>query len=287
MEGNKIAPKKEVKDESNPKSVVSKHPTSLNDAKTSLKPTTKIKVNENSWVEVKEDVPEASNNIEVSENLFKPKQSVLNDEVGEKETKNAMPKFEFNIVKGSNQRDDDVSPAKKADVKDNNKSIESVEETPSKPKTNFAKVDTKITMDEENKKVSNDRDVENVKVKEEPSNSIKSKNDPSKSTDTTTKEGQSKGKDAPKRKSKCRKVLEIIDKVGKKCWCPILVFIVLPLAVFAVMAINPQMSRGGIGGVSTHQFSHGGGSKDDEGNSGGGSQQAGKFSHSHGGLFAY
>ena len=155
--------------------------------------------------------------------------------------------------------------------------IELVEEKPSKPKTKFAKVDTKITMDEENKKVSNDRDVENVKVKKEPSNSIISKNAaPSKSTETTTKEGKSKGKNAPKAKSKCRKIWDVIDKVGKKCWCPILVFIILPLAVLAVMAINPRMSRSGIGGVSTHQFSHGGGSKDDEGNSG----QAGNFSYS-------
>ena len=54
-------------------------------------------------------------------------------------------------------------------------------------------------------------------------------------------------------------------------------FIILPLAVLAVMTINPRMSRSGIGGVSTHQFSNVGGSKDGEENSGGGSQQAGNF----------
>ena len=130
--------------------------------------------------------------------------------------------------------------------------IELVEEKPSKPKTKFAKVDTKITMDEENKKISNDSDVDNVKVKEEQlSNSIKSKNAPSKSTETTTKEGKSKGQAAPKGKSKCRKIWDVIDKVGKKCWCPILVFFVFPLVALAVITINPRMSRSGIGGVST------------------------------------
>jgi len=238
-----------------------------------LKPTTKIKVNENSLVEVKEDVPEASKNQEVSRKLVKPtKQSIPNLKVGETDTEKVKSKSELDIVEGSNQKEENISPAKKGIVKDDTKSkgievIELVEETPSKPKTNFAKVDTTITMDEENKKISNDHDVENVKEKVEPSKNAA----PSKGTETTTKEGKSKGQAAPKEKSKCRKILDVIDKVGKKCWCPILVFIVLPLAVLAVVAINPRMSRSGIGGVSTHQFSHGGGSKDEE-NSGGGSQ---------------
>ena len=209
MEENKIAPKEEVKDESIPKTVVSKHPTSLNEAEISLKPTPDIKVNP--WVEVMEEVPEASKNLEVSENLVKPtKQPVHNVEVGEKETKNAKSECELDIVNGGHQREENVFSAKKANVKDNNRSksvdaIELVEETPSKPKTNFAKIDTKIIME---KKISND-------VKEEPNNSIKSMNFPSKAFKKTTKEGESKGKDAPKGKSKCRKVLDVIDKVGK------------------------------------------------------------------------
>ena len=261
MQSNKIDPKKEVNDESNSKKVVPKHSTtSLNE--TSLNPTPNIKVNENAWVEVMEEVPEASKNMEVSRSLVKPtKQPVHNVEVGEKETKNAKSECELDIVKGGNQREE---KSKSIDA------VELVEETPSKPKINSAKVDNMIIMD---KKISNDSDVENVNVKEEANNPIKSN-----ASKKTTKEGESKGKG----KSKCRKILDVIDKVGKKCWCPFLVFVVLPLVALAVVTIKPQMSRSGIGGVSTHQFSHVGGSKDGEENSGGGSQQAGNFStYSH------
>ena len=78
--------------------------------------------------------------------------------------------------------------------------------------------------------------------------------------------------DAPKGKSRFRKALDVFHKVARKCWCPILVFVVLPLIALAVLTIlKPQLSIG-KGGVSNV-----GGSKDGEENSGGGSQKAGNF----------
>ena len=276
MELNKIAPKKEGKNESTPERFVPKHPTTcLDDAETSLNPTPNIKVNENAWQKVIDKAPEASKNVEQtqkdSKNLGKPEQSVDNVEVGTERTKKAKSESELDIVEG-NKSAENVSPAKKSDVEDD---IKLVEETPSEPKTKFGNADTKIIIDKENEKTSNENGIENVEVmEEEPSESIKSENAPSKVSETSTKE--SKGKDPPKGKSKCRKVLAIIDKVGNKCWCPILVFIVLPLVVLAIFTIKPQSSRGGVG-VGSHQFSIGSGSNNDDENSGGGNQQ-GNFS---------
>ena len=254
MQSNQIAPKEEVKETSNPETVVLKH-TSLD--KTSVNPakptSSNIKKNQNEGVEVCKALEGPA---EGSKDLVKPKD--VDVEIAEK------PIEVSKEVK--HESDKDVVSTEKANVEESNNEenievIELMEEQPkmvAKPKTDSDAMKESKKTDKNKSKGSEEVD----EVKQKPSDANESKNSKSITTKIEIEASKSsKSKESTKSKQLLQKLKQFFVK-WKNVWTFLGFVVFIALFIGLLSKLDITVTRGGVGGTATHSFGSGGGSKD-------------------------
>ena len=254
MQSNKIAPKKEGKNASNPETVVLKH-TSVETSDNPAKPTSSnIKKNQNEGVEVCKALEGPA---EGSKDLVKPKD--VDVEIAEK------PIEVSKEVK--HESDKDVVSTEKANVEESNNEenievIELMEEQPkmvAKPKTDSDAMKESKKTDKNKSKGSEEVD----EVKQKPSDSNKSNKNSAKSITKIEIEASksSKAKESTKSKQLLQKLKQFFVK-WKNVWTFLGFVVFIALFIGLLSKLDITVTRGGVGGTATHSFGSGGGSKD-------------------------
>ena len=262
MQSSKIAPKKEVKETSNPEKVVFKNPsldeTSVNQAKP---PSSNIKKNQNESVEVSKNMEGPA---EDSKDLVKPKD--IDVEIGEK------PREVSKELKS--ESDQDAVSTEKANVKENDKEenievIKLMEEQPKmKAKNKIDSNDIKESKKTEKNAVQGSDEVEkSIELEQKPSEANESKN----SKSTTTKieidaSKTSKTKELTKGKQLKQKLKQFLFVKLKYVWSLLFLVTSLSLFIWMLSVLDPKLTRAGVGGTATHSFGGGSGSREEFGN---------------------
>ena len=258
MQSNMIAPKKEVKNASNPETVVFKD-TSVETSDNPAKPSSTIKKNQKEHVEVLKNLKRPA---EDSKDLLKPKD--VDAEIGKK------PKEVSKELKSGS--DKDVVSTKKVNVEESKKEegvevIELIEEQPMME--TMSKIDSEAMKD--NKKtakndVQKSEEVEKGdKLEQKPSDANESKNSKS-TTKIEIDASKTKAKESTKPKQLIQKIKQFFVK-WNIFWTILLVIVFFFLFIWLLSVLDPKMTKGGVGGSATHSFGSGSGATYDFGNS--------------------
>ena len=266
MDRNKIAPKKEAKNESTPEKVVFKHMTSPDETFVKLaKPrSSTIKRNPKECVEMSKNLECLA--VEDSKNLVKAKESSVDVEAGE-----MIPKDESKEVKSENVVHSVEANLKEGNKEENIEVIELIEDQPNM--ISNAKIDSDPMM----KGSKKTEEVEKGgKFEQKPSDSNKTKNSKSSTKIKIGNTKTSKTKKSKKSKKMLQKIKQFFHK-WRPCWLFLLFIALVTLSIWIFSALEIDVKSGGVGGTSTHFYGSGsGGPKDHLGSSNNNNKETGK-----------